>query len=97
MVHGVAKGGARQKGLSTQAHIFQFQKNKEPAESRASLVAPMVKNLPALQKTQVRSLGWEALLEKRTASHSSLLAWRIPRTGVWWITVRLTANRVRHD
>ena len=46
----------------------------------ASLVAQMVKNLPAMQKTQVQSLGWEDPLEKRMATHSSMLAWRIPWT-----------------
>ena len=43
-------------------------------------VAQMVKNLPAMQETWVRSLGWEGLLEKRKATHSSILAWRIPWT-----------------
>ena len=37
----------------------------------------MVKNLPAVQKTQVRSIGWEDPLEKGMAAHSSILAWRI--------------------
>ena len=46
----------------------------------ACLVAQMVKNLPAMQETQVRSLGWEDPLEKGTATHSSILAWRIPWT-----------------
>ena len=46
----------------------------------ASLVAQMVKNLPAMQKTQVQSLGWEDPLEKSMATHCSMLAWRIPRT-----------------
>ena len=40
----------------------------------------MVKHLPAMQETQVQSLGWEDLLEKEMATHSSTLAWRIPRT-----------------
>ena len=40
----------------------------------------MVKNLPAMQETQVRSLGQEDLLEKGTVTNSSILAWRIPRT-----------------
>ena len=40
----------------------------------------MVKNLPAMQETQVQSLGWEDPLEKRMATHSSILAWRIPWT-----------------
>ena len=46
----------------------------------ASLVALSVKNLPPVQETQVRSLGWENPLEKEMATHSSILAWRIPWT-----------------
>ena len=41
---------------------------------KASLVAQMLKKLPAMQKTQVRSMGWEDLLEKEMATHSSILA-----------------------
>ena len=48
--------------------------------SWASLVAQLVKNLPAIWKTWVRSLGWEDPLEKGTSTHSSILAWRIPWT-----------------
>ena len=44
---------------------------------QASLVAQSVKNLPAVQETWVRSLGWEDPLEKETATHSSILAWKI--------------------
>ena len=47
---------------------------------RASLVSQLVKNLPAMRETWVRSLGWEDPLEKEKASHSSILAWRIPWT-----------------
>ena len=46
----------------------------------ASLIAQSVKNPPAMQQTQVQSLGWEDPLEKEMASHSSILAWKIPRT-----------------
>ena len=46
----------------------------------ASLVAQMAKNLPAMQETQVQSLGQEDLLEKGMTTHSSILAWRIPWT-----------------
>ena len=46
----------------------------------ASLVAQMVKNLPAMRQTWVQSLGWEDPLEKGKANHSSILAWRIPWT-----------------
>ena len=48
--------------------------------SWASLMAHLGKNLPAMQKTWVRSLGWEDPLEKGKATHSSILAWRIPWT-----------------
>ena len=48
--------------------------------SWASLVAQLVKNPPAMQETCVRSLGWEDPLEKGKATHSSILAWRIPWT-----------------
>ena len=46
----------------------------------ASLVAQMVNNLLAMQETQVRCLGWEDPLEKEMATHSGILAWRIPWT-----------------
>ena len=45
---------------------------------RASLVTQKVKNLPAIQETQILSLDLEDPLEKRVATHSSILAWRIP-------------------
>ena len=48
--------------------------------SWASLVAQLVKNLPAMPETWVGSLGWEDPLEKGTAIHSSILAWRMPWT-----------------
>ena len=56
-----------------------------------------VKNLPALQETQVSSQGWEDPLEKGMATHSSILAWRIP-----WIEEpgglqSMRSQRVRHD
>ena len=43
-------------------------------------MAQTVKNPPAMQETWVQSLGWEDPLEKETATHSSILAWRIPRS-----------------
>ena len=52
----------------------------------ASLVAQMVKNLPAMQETRVRSLGWKDFLKKGMATHSSVLTWRIPWTEkLGWI------------
>ena len=44
----------------------------------ASLVAQMVKNPPAMRETWVQYLGWEDSLEKGMATHSSILAWRVP-------------------
>ena len=44
----------------------------------ASLIAQLVKNLPAMQETRLRSLGWEDPLERETVTHSSILAWRTP-------------------
>ena len=61
-------------------------------DSWASLVAWLVKNPPAMQETQIRSLGWEDLLEKGKATHSSTLAWRIPCT-----IQSMGSQRVRHD
>ena len=66
-------------------------------EKWASLLAQMVKNMLALQETQVQSLGLEDLLKKRMATHSSILAWRIP-----WIEEpgglqSMESQRVRHD
>ena len=54
----------------------------------ASIVAQMAKNPPAMLETWIRSLGWEDPLEKGTATHSSIRAWRIPMDrGAWWATV----------
>ena len=52
----------------------------ETKDLGVSLVAQMVKNLPAVQETWVRFLGWEEPLEKGMAIHSSILAWKIPWT-----------------
>ena len=60
--------------------------------SWTSLVAQTVKNLPAMWETWVRSLGWEDPLEKGTATHSSILAWRIP-----WTVQSMWSQRVGHD
>ena len=63
----------------------------------ASLVAQLVKNLPAVQKTRVRSLRWEDLLEKAMAAHSSILAWRIPWTEEPSGLQSMRLPRVEHD
>ena len=74
----------------------RFLGQEDPLEKRqatlqyswASPVAQMVKNQPAMWETWVQSLGWEDPLEKGMATHSSILAWRIPMDrGAWWATV----------
>ena len=52
----------------------------DPEAGRASVIAQLVKNLPAMRETWVQSLGWEDPLEKGKATHSSILARRIPST-----------------
>ena len=63
----------------------------------ASLVAQLVKNLPAVQETQVRSLGWEDPLEKDMANHSSIFAWKIPWTEEPSGLQSMESHRVEHD
>ena len=67
----------------------------------ASLVAQMVKNLPAMRETWIQSPGWEDPLEDSMATHSSILAWRIPRIqepgGLWLMEWLMGSQRVRQD
>ena len=64
--------------------------------SWASLVAQMVKNLPVMQETWVQSLGWENPLEEGMATHSNILAWRIPTDrGSWWALVHGVKSQMR--
>ena len=65
--------------------------------SGASLVAQIVKNLPAGQETWVQSLSQEDPLEKRMATHSSILAWRIPWTEEHGGVQSMELQRVRQD
>ena len=60
-------------------------------------MAQMVKNLPAMQETQVRSLGQEDSLEKGMATHSSILAWRIPWTEEPGGLQSMGLQKGRHD
>ena len=60
-------------------------------------MAQMVKNLPAIQASQVPSLGWGDLLEKEMATHSSILAWRIPWTEEPGHLQSMRYQRVGHD
>ena len=63
----------------------------------ASLMTQMVKNPPAMRETWVRSLGWEDPLEKGMATHSSILAWRIPWTEEPGGLQLVGSQRVRHS
>ena len=65
--------------------------------SWASLVAQMGRNPPAMQETRVQSLGQEDPLEEGTATHSNILAWRIPRTEEPGGLQSMGSQRVRHD
>ena len=60
--------------------------------SWTSFVAQLVKNPPAMQETWVRSLGWEDPMEKGTATHPSILAWRIP-----WTIQSMEVQRTGHN
>ena len=66
-------------------------------EEASSLVAQTVKNLPAMQETHVRSLGQEDPLEKEMATHSSVIAWRIPGMGEPGGLLSMGSHRVGHD
>ena len=60
-------------------------------------MAQMVKNLPAMQETQVQSLGWEDPLENGMATHSSILAWKNPGTAEPGGLESRGMKRVRHN
>ena len=60
-------------------------------------MAQTVKHLPIVWETRVQSLGWEDLLEKEMATHSSILAWKNPMDeGAWWAAVHgVTKSQTR--
>ena len=60
-------------------------------------MAQMVKRLPTMQETWVQSLGWEDLLEKEMATHSSILAWKIPWMEEPGRLQSMGSQRVGHD
>ena len=62
-----------------------------------SLVGQLVKNPPAMQETWVESLSWEDPLQKGIATHSSILAWKIPWTEEPGSLQSVGSQRVRHD
>ena len=72
--------------------IRQSEVSQKKENSWAFLVAQLVKNWSTMQETWVRLLGWEEPLEKETATHSSILAWRIP-----WTVYSMGLQRIGHD
>ena len=81
---------------------MQQYEGKQPTEririvTRASQVAQMVKHLPTMPETWVRSLGQEDPLEKEMATHSSTLAWKIPWTEKPGRPQSMGSQRVGHD
>ena len=68
-----------------------------PSVLKASLIAQLVKNLSAVQETLVQSLGQEDPLEGEMATHSNILAWRIPRTEEPDGLQSMGSQRVRHN
>ena len=77
--------------IKEQSHYFA-DKGPYSQSYGASLVAQLVKNVPAMRKTWLQSLGWEDPLEKGKAACSSILAWRIP-----WTEESMGLQRVRQD
>ena len=83
--------------ISASPVVFLVNISQNHAFSEASLVAQMVKNLPAMWETWVQSLGWEDPLEKGMATHSSILVWRIPRMEEPGRLQSMGLQRVRHN
>ena len=75
-------------------NVWRFQIS---IQFRTSLMAQMVKNLPAMPETQVQSLGGEDPLKERMATHSSILAWRMPWTEEPGGLQSMGPQRVGHD
>ena len=76
---------------------FSFLFGRRLGLKGVSLVAQVVKNLPAMQKTQLQSQSQEDPLEKEMATHSSILAWRIPRTEEPGGLQSTGSQRLGHD
>ena len=73
---------------------FPWRSDRLPTAAWASLVAQTVNNPPAMRETPVRFLGQEDSLEESMATHSCILAWRIPvGRGAWWATVHGVTKR----
>ena len=73
------------------------QQQRQHTSPRPSLVAQTIQNLPEMQDTWVQSLGWEDLLKKEMATHSGVLAWRIPWIEESGGLQSLRSGKVGHD
>ena len=80
-----------------QVHLFMRQKLTHRHRKLEPQVAQRLKRLPAMQETWVQSLGQEDPVEKKMATHSSILAWRIPWTEEPGGLQSMGSQRVRHD
>ena len=80
--------------MLTQYNLYNYL---EKTNHRVSLVAQTVKHLSAMQETRVQSLGWENPLEREMATHSSILAWKIPWTEEPGGLQSMGSKRVGHD
>ena len=80
--------GAQENKVCHVFHCFPIYLPWSDVTGWASLIAQLVKNLPEMQKTPVRFLGWEDPLETGKATHSSILAWRIP-----WAILSMESDR----
>ena len=87
---------SKNKHIETNSTITEI-KNILEGINRASLVAQMLKRLPTMWETRVRSLGQEYPLEKEMATHSSTLAWKIPWTEESDRLQFMGSQRVGHD
>ena len=99
---------SKKNGYVSKSETWRYRHFKDGAQGNSSfiphlllfwssLVAQMVKNMPAMQETEVGSLGWEDPLEKRIATHSSILDWRILWTEEPGRLHSIGSQRVGHN
>ena len=93
----IARGVTQSQAQLSDFTFTLFFHSNTIAQVMASLVAQVVKNAPAMQETQVQSLGREDPLEKEMATHSSILAWEIPWTEEHGRLQSIGSQRVGHD
>ena len=82
---------------SAKAGQYSSRTSHPKAFSKLGFSGCSVKNLPAMQEIQVRSLGWEDPLEKETATHSSIFTWKIPWTEEPGRLQFMVSQRIGHD